>query len=386
MRRIINIVWREMRILRRNPIYMLFMVVMPIVAVIFFTTILSSGQPVEMPVGVVDQDYTPITRRMARLLDAFQTTRITGQYATVSEARQAMQRGEIYAFLYVPKGTSAKLLASRKPTISFYYSMTSMTSGSLLYRDLKTISSLGNAGLMQASLRQRGATEDQIMTYLQPISVDLHPLTNPALDYNAYLSTALIPGVLTLFMFLLAAYSLGTELKFETGPNLLYEADDNIWVALTGKLLPLFVISLAIFYLYELYVYYYLGFPHLGGAWPMVWLGLLTVMASLGFGIFMFGLLPQLRMSMSICSLWAVLSFSMAGSIFPAASMDAPLKALAWLFPLRHYFMIYQAVVFNGYPVVGVWEHVVALTAFALLPLFVFPRIKKALKYYVYVP
>lgn len=79
-----------MRILRRNPIYMLFMVVMPIVAVIFFTTILSSGQPVEMPVGVVDQDYTPITRRMARLLDAFQTTRITGQYATVSEARQAV--------------------------------------------------------------------------------------------------------------------------------------------------------------------------------------------------------------------------------------------------------------------------------------------------------
>ncbi len=375
-----------MRILRRNPMYLLFMVVMPIVAVIFFTTILSSGQPTEMPVGIVDQDYTPITRRMARLLDAFQTTRIAGQYSTVSEARQAVQRGEIYAFLYVPKGTSAKLLASRKPTISFYYSMTSMTSGSLLFRDLKTISSLGNAGLMQATLRMRGATEDQIMTYLQPISVDLHQVTNPTLDYNAYLSTALVPGVLTLFMFLLAAYSLGTELKFETGPNLLYLADDNIWVALTGKLMFLFVVSLGIFYLYELYVYYYLEFPHLGGPWPLAWLGLLTVMASLGFGIFMFGLLPQLRMSMSICSLWAVLSFSMAGSIFPVSNMDAPLEAMAWLFPLRHYFMIYQAVVFNGYPVTGVWLHVVALVAFALLPLFVFPRIKKALKYYVYVP
>ena len=386
LKRIYKIVLREARILRRNPIYMVFMVAMPIAAVLFFTTILSSGQPVEMPVGIVDQDYTPITRRMARLLDAFQTTRIVGQYSTVSEARQAVQRGEIYAFLYVPKGTSAKLLASRKPTISFYYSMTSMTSGSLLFRDLKTISSLGNAGLMQASLRQRGATEDQITTYLQPISIDLHQVANPTLDYNAYLSTALVPGVLTLFMFLLAAYSLGTELKFETGPNLLYQADDNIWVALTGKLLPLFVISLAIFYLYELYVYYHLGFPHLGGPWPMVWLGLLTVMASLGFGIFMFGLLPQLRMSMSICSLWAVLSFSMAGSIFPVASMDAPLRAMAWLFPLRHYFMIYQAVVFNGYPAVDVWFHVVALIVFALLPLLVFPRIKKALKYYVYVP
>ena len=362
------------------------MVVMPIVAVLFFTTLLSNGQPTEMPVGIVDQDYTPITRRMARLLDAFQTTRIVGQYATVSDARRAVQRGEIYAFLYVPKGTSAKLLASRKPTISFYYSMTSMTSGSLLFRDLKTISSLGNAGLMQATLRMRGATDDQIMTYLQPITIDLHQIANPTLDYNAYLSTTLVPGVLTLFLFLLAAYSLGTELKFETGRNLLLEAGDNIWVALTGKLLPLYLVSLAIFFFYEIYVYYFLGFPHLGGPWPILWLGLLTVHASLGFGIFMFGMFPQLRMSMSICSLWAVLSFSAAGSIFPVENMDTPLQAMTWLFPLRHYFMVYQAVVFNGYPVTGVWIHVVMLIGFALLPLFVFPRIKKALKYYVYVP
>lgn len=386
MKRILRIVKRELRILRSNPIYFMFMVVMPIVAVLFFTTILSSGQPTEMPVGIVDQDYTPITRRMARLLDAFQTTRIAGQYATVSDARRAVQRGEIYAFLYVPKGTSAKLLASRKPTISFYYSMTSMTSGSLLFRDLKTIASLGNAGLMQTTLRMRGATEDQIMTYLQPITIDLHQVANPTLDYNAYLSTTLVPGVLTLFLFLLAAYSLGTELKFETGRNLLYMSGDNIWVAITGKLLPLYIMSLCIFLLYELYAYYYLGFPHLGGPWPILWLGVLTVHASLGFGIFMFGMLPQLRMSMSICSLWAVLSFSMAGSIFPAESMDAPLTALTWLFPLRHYFMVYQTVVFNGYPVAGVWLHVVALVIFALLPLLTFPRIKKALKYYVYVP
>jgi len=386
LRRIVNIVKRELHILQSNPIYLVFMVGMPLMAIIFFTTLLSSGQPTEMPVGVVDQDNSTVTRRMVRLLDAFQTSHVVGQYATMSDARKAIQRGEIYAFLYVPKGTSAKLLASKKPTISFYYSMSSMTSGSLLFRDLKTISSLGNAGLMQATLRARGATNEQTMTFIQPITIDLHPLANPTIDYNAYLSTSLVPGVLTLFMFLLAAYSLGTELKFESGPNLLYMAGDNIWVAMTGKLIPLFILSLAIFYFYELYIYFYLGFPHLGGAWPMVWLGLLTVMASLGFGIFMFGLLPQLRMSMSICSLWAVLSFSMAGSIFPATSMDAPLEALTWLFPMRHYFMIYQTVLFNGYPVEGVWLHVVALVAFALLPLFVFPRIKKALKYYVYVP
>ena len=386
LKRILYISLREARILVTNPMYFLFMVSAPIIVVLFFTTFLRDGQPVDMPIGVVDQDNTTTSRRLIRMLDAFQTSKVVGQYPTVSDARRAIQRNEIYAFLHVPAGTTSKLLASRKPSVSFYYSMTTLTSGSLLYRDLKTISSLGSAGVIQASLRARGATDKQVMTYLQPIQIDLHQIANPTMDYNVFLTTTLVPAVLTLFMFLLAAYSLGTELKFETGPNLMHMAGDNIWVALIGKMTPMFFIFLNIFFIYELYVYYFLGFPHLGGPWPIALLGILTVTASLGFGVFMFGLVPQLRMSMSICSLWAVLSFSLAGAFFPVSSMDAPIQSVANLFPMRHYFLIYQATVFNGYPVSSVWSSVVALVAFSLLPLFVFPRIKKALKYYVYVP
>lgn len=89
-------------------------------------------------------------------------------------------------------------------------------------------------------------------------------------------------------------------------------------------------------------------------------LGFLAVVAAQGFGIFAFGLMPSLRMSMSISSLWAVLSFSMAGLAFPTASMTPMLQSLAWLFPLRHYFMVYQTTVFNGFPLLDAWIHVAA--------------------------
>ena len=52
-----------------------------------------------------------------------------------------------------------------------------------------------------------------------------------------------------------------------------------------------------------------------------------------GLGIFTFGLMPSLRMSMSISSLWSVLGLSMCGSAFPVAGMDTPLQAMSWLFP-----------------------------------------------------
>ena len=163
-------------------------------------------------------------------------------------------------------------------------------------------------------------------------------------------------------------------------------ADNNIIVALLGKFLPQTLIFLAIVYVYEYYVFYVLHFPHLGSAWMIVLLGLLQVLAAQGFGIFAFGLMPSLRMSMSVCSLWAVLSFSMAGSAFPVMGMDAPLQSLSWLFPLRHYYMIYQITVFNGFPLLEAWFHLAALVAFTLLPWLVVKKIKNAMLTYVYIP
>ncbi len=377
---------RECRILYKNRIYGFCMVVFPLLAMVFFTSLMDEGLPENMPVGVVDLDNTTTSRGLIRRLDAFQSSEVVAHYPSVAEARRAIQRNEIYAFLYIPKGTTDKLLSSRQPKISYYYNMASVMSGSLLMKDLKTISTLGSAAVGQATMRAKGYTPEQIQTFLQPIRIDLHQIGNPWTNYNAYLTTVFVPGVMMLFMFLISAYSLGMELKFDRGKELLAKADNNIVVAILGKYLPQIMVFLVLIFFYEFYIYSVLHFPHVGG-WPMILLlALLQVFGSVGFGIFAFGLMPSLRMSMSVCSLWAVLSFSLAGSAFPVMGMDTPIQALTWLFPLRHYYMLYQITVFNGYPLIDAWFHLVALVGFTLLPWFVMHKIKNALLTYVYIP
>ena len=384
--KLLRIALRESRRLLQNPMYGFCMVVFPVLVTLFFTSLMSDGQPLDMPVGVVDEDNTSTTRSLVRRLDAFQNSAVVAHYPTVGEARRAIQENQIYGFLYIPAGTTDKLLSSRQPKISFYYSMASITGGSLVFKDLKTISTLGSAAVGQATMRTKGYTDAQIQTFLQPIRVDLHQIQNPQTNYNVYLSTMLIPGVLMLFMFLITAYSLGMELKFDTSKEWLAMADNRILVALAGKLLPQTLVFLAVTFAYEYYVFGVLGFPHPGGVGMMVLLAVLHVLAGQGFGVFAFGLLPSLRMSMSICSLWAVLSFSMAGSAFPIIGMDGPLQSLSWLFPLRHYYMLYQICVFNGYPLIEAWFHFAALLGFALLPWLVLKKIKNAMLTYVYIP
>ena len=374
-----------MQILQKNHIYGFCMVVFPLLAMVFFTSLMDEGLPQDMPVGVVDLDNTSTSRSLIRRLDGFQSSRVVARYPSVAEARRAIQQNEIYAFLYIPEGTTDALLSSRQPKISYYYNMASVMSGSLLMKDLKTISNLGSAAVGQATMRAKGYTPAQIQAFLQPIRIDLHQVSNPWTNYNVYLSTVLVPGVMMLFIFLITAYSLGMELKFGRGKEWLALADNNIIVAIFGKYLPQIAVWLLLIFGYEYYVFGILGFPH-HGVGMLVLLGLLEVFAAVGFGIFAFGLMPSLRMSMSICSLWAVLSFSMAGSAFPVMGMDGALQSLSWLFPLRHYYMVYQICAFNGFPLLEAWFHFVALVGFTLLPWFVIRKVKNAMLTYVYIP
>ena len=384
---ILDIALRELNIIvRKNRIYGFCMVVFPFMLVLFFTTMLDEGIPQDLPIGVVDQDNSTMSRGLIRNLDAMQNSRVMYRFANITEARNAMQQGEVYAYLYIPDGTASKLLSGRQPKISFYYTMTCMTAGSMASKDMKTIGMLGSAAVGQATLSAKGASPQQIKAALQPVTIDAHMIANPEGSYNYSLTTVFVPGILMLFMALLSAYALGMEMKFDTGKEWLARADGNIVVAIIGKYIVHALIFLLIIFLYQYYVFNVLHFPRLGGTWSIVRLTLLQVASSLGFGIFTFGLMPSLRMSMSISSLWSVLSISMCGSAFPILGMDPPLQSMSWLFPLRHYWMIYQATVLNGFPVIDVWFHLVALVAFTLLPWFVLRKVKNAMLNYVYIP
>ncbi|MBO7645489.1 MAG: ABC transporter permease, partial [Prevotella sp.] len=140
---------REIHILLIHPIYLICMVVMPLFVTFFFTSLMDEGVPTDIPIGIVDLDQTTTTRKLTRMVDAFQSTKVAAHYPTMAEARHAIQQNEIYGFILFPKDMTSDMLAFRQPKMSFYYSNTSMTAGSLIYKDMKTVCTLAAAGVGQ---------------------------------------------------------------------------------------------------------------------------------------------------------------------------------------------------------------------------------------------
>lgn len=385
-KRLGRIAEREIYRITKKPMYLFCIIVAPIFCFVFFSTLMGKGLPTDLPAGVVDLDNTATSRNIIRNLDAFQHIDITARYSSVTEAREAMQRGEIYSFYYIPEGTTEKALSGRQPKVSFYINYSYLIAGSLLYKDQRTMSELASGAVGQATLLAKGATEEQAMAFLQPIVIDTHALNNPWLNYSVYLCNTLFPGILMLLIFLTTIYTLGTELKEKTANEWMQLADNSIVTALCGKLAPQTIVFFLIAVFYNVYLYGYLHYPCNSGILPILLAGLLLVVSSQAFGIFLFGLFGNFRLALSAASLWGVISFSISGFTYPVMAMHSTLQAISVLFPLRHYFLIYVNLALNGYPAIYAWQPIISLLAFCILPFFVLKKLRTAMLHFVYLP
>lgn len=387
LQRIKAIILRELEIYSHRPLFVFCIVVAPVLCVVFFTTLMDKGLPTKLPAGIVDEDNTAVSRTIVRTIDALEETDLTHSYASFSDARKAMQRGEIFAFFHIPDGTTEKAIANRQPKVSFYTNEAYFVPGSLLMKDFRTASELTGLALTRETLYAKGMTEDEAMAVIQPITVETHPLGNSTLDYGVYLNNIIVPGIFILLAMLCATYTIGMEWKAEKQKKLYSLAGNSSTVALVGKLLPQTILFSLMFTFCDMVFYRIMHYPCHCGIGPMILLGVATVLASQAFGVFFFGLfIGQMRLSLCLCSLWGILSFSLAGFTYPVMAMSAPLGALSWLFPLRHYYLIYVNMALNGNSILYVWPSAAAMMCFLLLPLIVLPRYRAAFLKYRYQP
>lgn len=383
---ILKIARRELRRMASKPIYWFCMIAAPLFCFVFFTSLMAEGLPTDMPLGLVDNDNTTTSRSLTRNLDAFEMTSIKEQYANITEAREAVQRGDIYGFYYIPKGTTRKAQRQELPVVSFYTNYSYLVAGSLLYRDMRTMSELASGAASRTVLYAKGATERQAMAFLQPIVIDSHAINNPWLNYNVYLSNVILPGLLMLFIFMVTVFSIGTEVKYNTVHDWLIMARGSMFHALAGKLLPQTLIFFLIGIAFAIGLYGVLHFPCHCGLPTMLLVMFLGIIGAQGLGVFMFAMLPTLRLSLSFASLWGVISFSICGMSYPVMAMHPTLQGLSLLFPLRHYFLLYVNCALDGYPLMNAAPYVVGLLLFALLPLLLLRRLKKMLLIVPYIP
>jgi len=373
-----NTINRELRRMIGRPIYFISTVLVMGFCFVFFLTFFNEGQPNKMPIGIVDLDNSSLSRQFVRNLDATQQAKVVMQVGSYKEAREEMQKGTIYAFVEIESGFAEKALTSRQPTLTIYVNDSYLIAGSLLLKDISYMSALTSGAMQRQVLRAKGVEESRIMGIVQPVVLDAHLIGNPWANYGVYLLNVLLPGVLQLMILMMTVFAIGVEFKERTSHEWLENANESIFGALTGKLLPYTVIFTLLGIISNLLLYNYMNYPINSSIWWMFAATFLFVLAYQAIGVLFFGLTPVLRDGVTMVAFYGLLGFTFAGFTFPIEQMPYMARIFSDLFPIRHYFNIYVNQALLGVNVENSVVSFIALISFTILPFFVYNRLKNA--------
>ena len=369
MKRILNIVKRELHLWTKRPIYLVGSLGVMAATAVFFLTFFGKGMPENIPIGVVDQDNSSTSRNFVRQLDATQLGRVVS-FGSIADARREMETGRISAYVVIPERFDEEVQAFHCPRMGVYVNaMNPVIGGALSYKDILFMVNLTNGAVQREVLRAKGVNENEIMARIQPIAIDAHNIGNAPTSYAYYLCNMILTGVLAMSIMLVVSYALASELKYGTSRELMELGGNSASTAVFAKLIPNTLLFTVLGTILQLVLFGPLHYPLKGSIWAMILAMLLLVLAYEAIAVFVVSMVPTLRLSVCISALYSVLGFSFAGFTLPISSLPVALQGMSWLYPLRFYYKFYVQEAIFGTGFAGWWTSAVALLVFLLIPL-----------------
>ena len=369
---------RELSYIRRHARYPLAMFVFPLLSFVLVWGLFSEQYPHELPIAVVDLDHTHLSRSLIRAVDASPVIRVAFRAGDPAEAKNRMLKGDIYAWLHIPQGPGKGYSGGKGRERSSGFTNSQM----LLPGSIDFQQPPGNGGLHPVRQTEcqfpdspGGAMPEQAMTLLDPVSMDRHVLFNPQLNYMYFLSAALCPTFLQIFVLMVTVMALGSEFKNRTTEQWLKTAGGSVWWAITGKLAVYFLCFSLVGLVMLAVILPGFGVPVRGSGAVLMAGTLFLILAYMAYGLVLVYLFPSLRMALSASSFLSGTAFAFVGITFPLEGMPALGKAWSSLLPLTHYLHLFQEQTLRQAPVsLSVPDLLIMLgfvgTGYCLIPLF----------------
>ena len=159
----------------------------------------------EIPIAVVDQDHTELSRDLVQTLNADEAITVAVRADTLADAHAALARREVFGIVDIPKDTEREVLKGNQARIAAYVDSAYF----LLYN--RTLQGISEAsGTVSAEVAERGARIDgslahAALTRASPVELLSQPLFNPTGGYASYVVPAAFILILQQTLFLGAA-------------------------------------------------------------------------------------------------------------------------------------------------------------------------------------
>lgn len=298
--------------------------IFPLLLFILISSNFSEGTLLDLPVSVVDNDHSTLSKTLTRKLDAGSHAHVQAFDGGLQEAEHRLRTAQDYALLYIPPDFEADALAGKQPSVVLYYNALFYGAGLYSTQDF--------SGLMtELNAQYRSIIANEIGKKVPPLaSVELSygSLFNASGSYIYYQQFAAMIHLIQLFTVTCMIYVMARSQSLLGAPSFTF--------ALLGKLAPY---TLCFTTLLMVEIAMLVGFFDArvsGNPLFMVLIGFFYVIAAQSIGLLLFTFTRTTITAYTMMGIFVGIALTFSGMAVPELSMPWPARIISNIEPLTH--------------------------------------------------
>ena len=327
-------IWRdELRLVLKDEGVLIFFIIVPLIYPLLYSWIYNNETVREVPVVVVDDSHSAMSRQFIRMCDASPDVQIKYYASDIDEAQMLMGRQIVKAIYRIPADFESNLMRMQQSVVSVYCDMSLMLTYKAAYQTALAVSQTMNKEIQIQLAGRYTKREEQIQA--APLQCDDVALYNPGGGYGSAILPAVLMLILQQTLVLGIGMAAGTARETNRFSDLVpiqshYHGTFRI---VLGKAMAYFMIYAVMGTWLTVVVPRLFNFPHLAQWYNLLMLMLPYTLACIFFGITVSCLVRYRENVMLLMVFVSIPLLFLSGASWPQSAIPGFWQGISWLFP-----------------------------------------------------
>lgn len=336
MKSILNIfqIWyREIGNIFRDKGIMIFILFVPLAYPLLYSYVYTNEVVREVPVAVVDESHSELSRELLRKMDASPDMKIVAYCDNLSAAQEMIRRQEVYGIVRIPSDFTRELWKGNQAPVGLYCDMSSMLYYKALLLTATNVSLEVNKDI-KVNHYLSSTTDRQAEITRMPIDYDYVPLYNPQSGFAAFLIPPVLMLIIQQTLLLGIGMSTGNSREHHMGSVIPFHPwYKNPVHIVIGKALPYFMLYIILGVYMFAVVTRLFTLPQLGHYTTFIAFLVPFVLACIFLAMVLSSFIYRREDSILLLVFLSVPMLFLSGLSWPASDMPAFWKYFSYLFP-----------------------------------------------------
>ena len=348
---------REAGLIVRDKDILLIALIAPVFYAFFYASLYMNKGEHDVPIVVVDQDQSILSRQLVRNIDAHPFVRVAGEATDFAAARRQVESFDVQGVVLIPRNFEKGLKSGQGTDLAVCLNTTRFLVSNDLNKGITEVALTLGMSVRVKYFAAQGNPLDRAIELADPLRAEVRPMFNTTETYGDFLIPALLVIILQQALYMALGESTGAERESGTirsflsdsglRPGLTVAAKGAVYGTIFGTYaLFFFGVHLALFHI-----------PVRGSIFALALSTFIFLCAVVATGLFISTLFKRKILALQVLGFTSYPIFLITGYSWPGLALPEPLRLLGGLFPMTPFLAAFTRITAMGASIGQVkWE------------------------------